>query len=806
MSTCHTIAIDHPVLMPADGILLGNGDLSVSIYQKAGQLVWRFGKGDVWDRRIDFSDDPRPAHIDEVAHGIRDEGWKCGPYGGPVEATRGTSNPRRMQEICQGCPPSYHTRPYPCPKPVGELAMRLPNDGIGLSIRYELIIEQALAKITCRWQCGLRIEIQCFIAPATNVLAIRWTLSHDTLIGERGQQECFRHSDSSWFHLYRWADPTIAAFAERYDLELGRLEFGKFDASKSTPLPRPNVRRVDGLYAIEQAFPADPTFPNGFKYLLAARVDGIDDSRIREVPQPISGTAHVEYRPDPHPFTGEVFVAVATTRDDVEPERIIRQLPTWSYDELAKANREAADEFWSRSAIAIDDPLLEKLWYANVHARRCTFRAGTVSPGLFLPSTVEDYSFWHGDYHTNYNIQSPFIGDYASNHLDIGDNLFDVMEYFLFIGRKIARDYYGCRGAFIQLSGYPVWAADDPLGAAPMGRMAYMTGWTTTHYWQRYRMTMDIDWLRCVGYPAIRDLALFYTDFLKPDEKGVYHAFPSNQGEDGFTGDATPYTDRAQIMRHARYCLLRTIDAAKVLGADTDLQSQWRSIVDHLGPEDSDIDRQRRIDAWPNSELLPPEFMNFDGRMPFAVEPGDASFLHDRTTETWLWYCGKLPYIWSQHVRGGCFVGDRDFDTVREHLMRWTMPNGLVRAMTARNYGSIGWTESMSIFAPIQEMMLQSWSGTLHIFPAWPMKIDAAFSRLRAEGAFLVSSEWKGGRIGQTRIMSLAGERCIVANRPNGGDIRVQNATTGESIVRCSDAVVAFDTQIGAEYLLEFGD
>ena len=109
----HTIEINERALVPGDGLLLGNGDLSVSVYQTADRIVWRFGKGDVWDRRIDRSDDPKSAHIDEVACGIRDEGWKCPPYGGPVEATRGTKNPARMKEICQSVPPSYLSRPYP---------------------------------------------------------------------------------------------------------------------------------------------------------------------------------------------------------------------------------------------------------------------------------------------------------------------------------------------------------------------------------------------------------------------------------------------------------------------------------------------------------------------------------------------------------------------------------------------------------------------------------------------------------------------------------------------------------------------
>jgi len=34
---------------------------------------------------------------------------------------------------------------------------------------------------------------------------------------------------------------------------------------------------------------------------------------------------------------------------------------------------------------------------------------------------------------------------------------------------------------------------------------------------------------------------MFYTDFLQKWEDGLYHAFPSNIGEDGFDGTADSY-------------------------------------------------------------------------------------------------------------------------------------------------------------------------------------------------------------------------------------------------------------------------
>ncbi len=93
--------------------------------------------------------------------------------------------------------------------------------------------------------------------------------------------------------------------------------------------------------------------------------------------------------------------------------------------------------------------------------------AAEVPPGLFLPSTVQDYSHWHGDYHTNYNFQEPFWGDYTANHLELGDAYFDGVKFMLPIGRKIARDYYNCRGVFIQLSMFPI-----PAGRRSAGRGA----------------------------------------------------------------------------------------------------------------------------------------------------------------------------------------------------------------------------------------------------------------------------------------------------------------------------------------------
>ena len=495
---------------------------------------------------------------------------------------------------------------------------------------------------------------------------------------------------------------------------------------------------------------------------------------------------------------------VTTSSDKPDALSTLRQVSaTWASQPRetvtawAEANRQSADQFWSKSHLAVEDPLIENLWYETFHARRCAYRQDTVPPGLFLPSTVQDYSHWHGDYHTNYNFQEPFWGDYTANHLDLGDAYFRGMDFFLQIGRKIAQDYYGVRGVFIQLSGYPIHAEDDPLGVVPMGRMAYMTGWAANQYWWRYRYTLDDDWLRSTGYPVLRDCALFYTDFLQRGDDGLYHAFPSNDGEAGFTGDPQDYTDRAQVLQHARYCLRSAILASEALDTDAELRTAWRDRLEHCAGDAGQTPLQLSGIDKICQEANPPEF-GFGRPYHPQPEPHDGNAW---PSDPITWYFGQYPLSVIQYLRGGHFVADRDFPVFRQTVERWRHPNGVLWGMAVANYGRAGaWTESLGVVAPLQEMMLQSWDGALRIFPAWPRTLAARFTDFRAEGAFLVSASWSAGRVESAEVFSLRGGPCTFYSPWKEG---ARLVTEDGSAVECTPddfGRLSFPTQANSRY------
>jgi hypothetical protein len=606
-----------------------------------------------------------------------------------------------------------------------------------------------------------------------------------------------------WFSLHRWADPPVEQMATwlhtraRYHYFWGSIESGE-----CTTLPAPEMRELDGRLVIEQRFYPDLEFADGFRCILAPYVTGlkIDKAVV------YTGDAVLNIFGEGDVLSGELAVAVSTSTDDGGAEaeclrtRALLEpgLPA-ATAKLEEATVAFAEDFWGQSSVHIDDAVLENAWYEMLHIRRCTYRGDVVALGLALPSTVKDYSLWHGDYHMNINYQMCFWGDYTSNHVDLGDAFFPGMAHMVDIGRKLAKDYWGYRGTFIQLAGYPFPVAGDPYGTGALCRMTYMTGWVTGYYWWRYRYTMDRDWLAEVGYPVIRDCALFYADFLEKRDDGLYHAWPSMQGESMFTGKVEDYTDQPQVVRHARYGLQCAVWAAEALDVDPEYRQQWQEILDNLVIIDDldalgfDDEKKRRY------ALIQPAFLGADvgdGRIPDKNDPPD--YLAPNRNG-----CGFLAWPTMMHIQNDAFDAERDIPTFAENLRRWRRPGGMIRAWNMAGHSYIGaYGESLGMLAPLQALWLQSWDEVVRIFPLWTRDTNASFTNLRAEGAFLVSATWRDGAVQSASIHSERGQRCRL-EWP--WDSPPEIACDGRAVDVADEGlgVVAFDTEAGATYQLE---
>ena len=117
---------------------------------------------------------------------------------------------------------------------------------------------------------------------------------------------------------------------------------------------------------------------------------------------------------------------------------------------------------------------------------------------------------------------------------------------------------------------------------------------------------------------------------------------------------------------------------------------------------------------------------------------------------------------------------------------------------TFNSFGNF--TEQFAVSGAIPELLLQSVSDIIRIFPAWPTDKDAKFTNLRAQNGFLVSAEQSGGAVTMLNITSTVGrELKLLAPWPtvfvNGQELTV--AADGTVVVSTSAGQTLTFTQTG---------
>ncbi len=134
------------------------------------------------------------------------------------------------------------------------------------------------------------------------------------------------------------------------------------------------------------------------------------------------------------------------------------------------------------------------------------------------------------------------------------------------------------------------------------------------------------------------------------------------------------------------------------------------------------------------------------------------------------WWCG-YSYSWFGNMKARAFDGEGAAQALKTFAECFCLPNTFHANGDQTNSGKSKFTyrpftlEGNFAFASgIQEMLMQSHTGVIRIFPAVPASWqDISFQDLRAMGAFLVSAEQKGGKVQQISIYPEQGGTCRIA-------------------------------------------
>ena len=388
----------------------------------------------------------------------------------------------------------------------------------------------------------------------------------------------------------------------------------------------------------------------------------------------------------------------------------------------------------------------------------------------------------------NLNIQLTYSPLFRANRLDLAESLFRNLDR----NRQALIDNVPERlrgeAAAIGRSSGPDLVRPVDLATA-QSDAAHELGdlpWTMYYYWLDYRYQMDDRILRERVYPLLKLAIGNYLAYLERGDDGRWHLPPTHSPELATVPDAN--YDLALL----KWGLETLIAGAERLRLDEPLLPRWRDVLANLAPLPTDsaglmVGRGR---PWQQSHRHYSHLLAIYPLRLITPDRPDQRALIETSLATWE---RDISLFRGYSFTGGAAMhamlghGDVALTRLNQYLdaPRYMEPNTF--------YAEAGPVieTPLSAAASIQELFLQDWGGALRVFPAVPGQwSEAAFDRLRADGAFLVSAVRRNGRTSWVRIESLAGEPCrlVVAD----WDTAVVRAHTGPAPRVKRDSAGAF--------------
>ena len=854
-------------------LLIGNGDINALVYSDSGNLVLRLTKNDVWDARLDTSDDPPLLPIKRIKELARGDWLKDGSFGG------GWLDPDGKPH--QGG--DSWSRPYPCPVPCGIVRLGdRPSRPSWRRVRAEGTHNgwerQGGAAVMSIEGCpgasnGFRLGPIEFSTDDYTTLTI--TLSgtenarYFVAIGGPEVSDLFA---STWIEtptgseeksfglpagkqadhliLYTWTEDgkraenrfeavSVAGPKGKMDIDVARLEEPTASArldlrraaahvkgtrdgpvggeiralahcnvflidtpttaslgpSRSPAIPSPTVGRRDGVDFIHQVLPNDADWP-GMRFAVALAQSG-----------PRKAVAIVTS----HESLDEVSEAIRLARVTVRSSRA----------RLVREHEMEWFRFWVASGIDIEDDYLSSLWYRNLYFLRCVSKPGVQCVGLYAGLVHDGLPAWHGGHTTNYNAEQTFWTSFPTNHLELNEPYEQLVSEYLPRARWLCRQLYDCEGAYYPHNLFNFEPAHPELCRSRLGRQQFyvtwsytigVSGFTVQNLWLRYKYKPDRQYLEEVAYPAVRDVATFYANFIgqcEEGEGGKVILAPSVSPEHwGWTHQFERNRNGAFDVAFAKYTLEAAIEGATTLARDQDLVERFRQALD-------------RLPSYPTTKTDPPIVVDVEDAPPTTyniavpavpVFPGNAvtwwsseeeKKLFARTIEQIRWN-GNNSSIILAVARARLSMPDT-ISWLREEMQARQRPNGTITLNRLGNgindYGH--YTEQFAASMAVSELLMQSVGDIIRVFPAWPKDKDARFRNLRAQGGFLVSAQQKNGEATGIEVTATADATLRLLSPWPGIQRRTGPGSRPVSLPRDGRNVIEVAMRSGERLLLE---
>lgn len=754
-----------------EGAPIGNGDFGALVYGWPESLSFALGKTDLWDRHSDGRSSFKGATVAEphAAYFKQDK----------VEFGRLCDEP----EVAQ--------RQHATTAGMFRLHMHEADSQFAPTLRlsiYEGVAELSFvpAGIDTGMHVWGMIRARSLVSREFNVLAIRIEPTLET----PGYMP----------------DPSLRRNLEPEKAPLGKMtwELSRADHSPH-PAANPLVADDDGICLLEQELlPEDG-------YVIGLLTDG-GELRSQAQGSRLTGDWLVK---GTEPVT--LYVTVVSRNDADNPRQMARErllnARRAGWDTIVNSHRKWWASYWKRGLVLVEDQAAERNHYVSLYLCGSTIEPGKVSPGLQGVWIKENIPAWHGDYHSNINLQSVYWGLFANNRLDLLEPYVTCLERMALQARRDTKDYFQMPGLRFphagSIDGFELTQGDWSVN---LGVSVGGSAWLVQLLWHTFLYSQDLNFLQMRVWPLLRDVALFYESYLRSDcENGRLNLEPSLFYESACPRMECSGRNSGYELPMVRMALQTAVQASEILDCDVAMRSRLIEVLSKLA--DFPLAEDQSWIAFEGRDLrdVPTHFFSLTPVFPAEL----VSLWHgpEKWRQQALATLKNLATANSMTGRAWC-GGQGLREIIRLGLADEALagarfdPN---KGDNANNVNGLGHTWSAhylqadhgpGMCSVLPDMLLLALGGVLRLFPCWPKNLSATFHSLRAPGAFLVSAEFSRGEVAHSVIQSLVGEELRLAN-PWPGTARLRDAVTGEVLLVSQDREFSITTAVAQILILD---
>ena len=477
------------------------------------------------------------------------------------------------------------------------------------------------------------------------------------------------------------------------------------------------------------------------------------------------------------------------------------------YSEELKEHKEWWKNYWLQSSISIPDTTLLKQWYLEMYKLGAATGNGAPPISLQAVWTADNGKLppWKGDFHHDLNTQLSYWPAYSSNHLEQERGYIDWLVKNRPEFERYTRTFYQKRG--LNVPGVTTLTGQPMGGWIQYSFGPTVSAWLGHHFYLHWRYTMDREFLEKEAYPWIRDVAVFFTDIAKQGNNGL-KKLPLSSSPEIFNNSRQAWFDNTTNfdLGLIRWTFEKAAELAGELGKKEEAE-QW----------------QKELDLWPEFDIDPATGFTFIKGVPYNESHRHFSHLigfHPLGVVDWSkgekdqkiikstietlnrigpdWWCG-YSYSWLGNLKARAFDGEGAAEALRTFTECFCLKNSFhVNGDQTKSgkskfvYRPFTLEGNFAFASGLQEMLIQSHTGTVRLFPAIPAYWkDLSFTKLRTEGAFLVSAEMKNGQVNDVEIIA-----------EKGGEIKIMNPFENQEIntsspFQINDKIISIKTTPG---------